>query len=529
MTAQANGTESPAVFLRNASGLVKSAGPFDVFTYNLGLISVGIAITLVHYWVPSNYPGANIPVSEVIAASAMACIAFCFWAWSVAIPRSGGIYAFVSRGINPAIGFAVSFVDTFTWLFYNALAATFLTSIGLAPAFFVTGITTHNEKLIEIAFRLQTPIAQFLVGSGGVLVAGAILIRGMKAFFSVQRLLFVTALLGIVATVLSLARTHPQESQAVFIKAMTPYVTGGAGVFAMHQEPWVMSWRMTLLASVWPILSFVGSIFSVNIGGEIRNVRKSQALGIFGSIVISAALMIIVSMQFETAYGKTFEALLGTLGSRSVLPMPPYFSLLAGLAARNLALSILIFIGFFCWAFFWIPATLVYAARAVLAWSFDRVAPAALGYVHPRWHTPVSAILLVVVVNVAFLGLFLFFPYFATLVLVLAAMLAWIPTMAGAIAFPYLRRKLFNECPLAGKKLLGLPLMSVAGAVGLLGTIVLTVMLWNDPIAAGHGAHSLITIAVVFILGLGWYAGTRAVRRRQGIDIDRAFKEIPIE
>src|SRR5437867_424094 len=85
------------IFLRNASGLVKAAGPFDVFTYNLGLISVGIAISLVHYWVPRNYPGANLALSEGIAAIAMGCIAWCFWAWATAIPRSGGIYAFVSR------------------------------------------------------------------------------------------------------------------------------------------------------------------------------------------------------------------------------------------------------------------------------------------------------------------------------------------------------------------------------------------------------------------------------------------------
>ena len=33
-------------------------------------------------------------------------------------------------------------------------------------------------------------------------------------------------------------------------------------------------------------------------------------------------------------------------------------------------------------------ATLVYAARTVLAWSFDRLTPAQWGYVHPRLHSP---------------------------------------------------------------------------------------------------------------------------------------------
>ncbi len=129
-------TRGFVVFLRKSSGLVKSASAFDVFNYNFGLVSVGIAITLAHYWVPPNYPGASLPLAEIISAPFMGCIAWGFWCWSVAIPRSGGIYAFVSRGVSPGVGFAVSFVDTFTWLFYNALAATFLTTIGIAPGLF---------------------------------------------------------------------------------------------------------------------------------------------------------------------------------------------------------------------------------------------------------------------------------------------------------------------------------------------------------------------------------------------------------
>src|SRR4051812_45948619 len=107
----------PDLFLRKASGLVKSAGAWDVFTYNLGLASVGIAVTLAHFAVPANYPGANLPLAEIVAAVFMASMAFAFWCWSAVIPRSGGIYAFLSRGLNPAVGFGVSFVDSFTWLF----------------------------------------------------------------------------------------------------------------------------------------------------------------------------------------------------------------------------------------------------------------------------------------------------------------------------------------------------------------------------------------------------------------------------
>jgi amino acid transporter len=93
-SAEASGHD---IFLRKTSGLVKAAGAFDVFVYNFGLISVGIAISLAHFNVPGNYPGASIPWAELLAAAFMAAIAWGFWCWSVAVPRSGGVYAYVSR------------------------------------------------------------------------------------------------------------------------------------------------------------------------------------------------------------------------------------------------------------------------------------------------------------------------------------------------------------------------------------------------------------------------------------------------
>ena len=142
------------------------------FTYNLGLASVGIAVTLAHFWVPANYPGANLPLAEVIAAVFMAAMAFTFWCWSAVIPRSGGIYAFLSRGLNPAVGFGVGFVDSFTWLFYNALAATYVTSIGIAPALFSIGILTGKREIVEWAFVTQRPSVQFAIGAVAILLAG---------------------------------------------------------------------------------------------------------------------------------------------------------------------------------------------------------------------------------------------------------------------------------------------------------------------------------------------------------------------
>ncbi|MBU6389165.1 hypothetical protein KGQ71_01480, partial [Patescibacteria group bacterium] len=297
-------------------------------------------------------------------------------------------------------------------------------------------------------------------------------------------------------------------------------------------SPQAFSLRETLLAAVWPILSFMGGIASVNIGGEVRNARQNQLLGIFGSIVLAGLLMALLSTLGDRVFQPGFQAALGAYAqgpSGHSLPVSPYFSLLASLSTQSPVLAAMICIGFFTWACFWIPATLAYATRAMIAWSFDRIAPAALGYVHPRRHTPVTAIVAATLVNIALLALFLFVPFVGALVLVLATMLAWLPTMLGAMTFPWRRSELFHRSSIASQRVCGLPMMSLAGAAGFIAVSVLAVMLWNDSIAAGHAPQSLITIALAFGIGLVWYLAAKALRRRQGLRIDRAFSEIPIE
>ena len=46
------------MFSRSASGLIRVAGSWDVFIFNVGLVSVGIAIAFNQYYGPSLYPGA---------------------------------------------------------------------------------------------------------------------------------------------------------------------------------------------------------------------------------------------------------------------------------------------------------------------------------------------------------------------------------------------------------------------------------------------------------------------------------------
>lgn len=50
-----------------------------------------------------------------------------------------------------------------------------------------------------------------------------------------------------------------------------------------------------------------------------------------------------------------------------------------------------------------------------------------------------------------------------------------------------------------------------------------------DPDFGANQPGSLILMIAVFVIALIWYFVVRAIRRKQGVDMDARFKEIPIE
>src|SRR5262249_27634486 len=123
---------TPGVFSRKASGLVRVGSSLDVFIFNVGLVSVGIAIASNQFYDPSLYRGAQPWIPPPLAALGMVFVATAFYCWSVVFPRSGGVYVFLSRTINPGVAFVMSVLETIILLYYAALAAGLIVQVGLS-------------------------------------------------------------------------------------------------------------------------------------------------------------------------------------------------------------------------------------------------------------------------------------------------------------------------------------------------------------------------------------------------------------
>ena len=538
--ATASGTSvATGVFSRKSSGLVRVGGTLDVFIFNVGLVSVGIAIAYNQYYGPSLYPGAQPWISTLFAAAGMLFVAAAFYCWSVVFPRSGGVYVFLSRTINPGVAFVMSLIETIILLYYAALAAGLIVQVGLSSFFGAVGMVARNSTLTSWGTTVARPAGVFWIGSLIIVVAGVLLITGTRRYFTVQRVLFAVAVLGLaVIAVVMLVGSRNSFSANLTSLTGLHYNQVISTAVKHGYVPASTSLSQSWTFIVWPLLPLLGAVQSVGIGGEIKKVRRSQLYGMLGAVVATAVVIAIFALLANKVFGYTFQ---GAIAYNAISGIPqgttataPWFAVLAGILGHNVFLSVVILATFAAWIWFWIPAELAYTTRSMIAWSFDRVAPNKLGFVSETTHTPVVAIGISTVGAVVFMWLIAFKAVvFLTFIEVL--LVVWGTAMIAAVLFPLTRRSLYNASPARNFRLGPIPIMPATGAISAAFFAVMFWLLWEDPNAAGPLIHpskmpveAWITLGAL-IVGTAWYFGAKAYRKRQGIDISLAFHQIPIE
>jgi APA family basic amino acid/polyamine antiporter len=533
-TGTSAGSGSDRVFLRKASGLIKTAGATDVFIFNIGTISIGIGIGGLLLYGPAIYPGGNLLVGSALACVMMALVAGGMIAWTLTIPRSGGIYPFGSRALPPWLAFGASFVECVCWLFLLSLGAYWITTMGLAPMFTVLGAMTHHKWIEDIGTGLTHKGVIFAVSGTAIVLAGAILASGMKRFFLSQKIVFTVAIAGSLLLIVALLF----GSRATFSSHLSSYfgITYDGVVRSAHKAGWAdpgFSLKQTILASNWVFLPLIGAAYSIAIGGEIKSATKAQPYGMIGAIAVSLLVWIVTMGLATHVFGYEF---LGSIGNNSVngvgqaTPTTPWIPLLVGVLTGSPILTIVVSLSFVCWIWMWVPAMQAYVERAMVAWAFDRVSPASWGKVSDRYRTPVVSIAWVTGLSLVTLACITWISYFSTLVIFIEiALLAWGLVLGAGVFFPYTRPHMYEKSPIANKKVLGLPLMTVLCGLGCVGATFYFFTLFFDNFAAGHDPVRLAIMAATLVSGVLFFGVMKQIRASQGVDVNLAFREIPVE
>ncbi len=432
-------------------------------------------------------------------------------------------------------------------MLYGGVPSAFLASFGIAPLMRILAAMTGNPGLLRFADWAASPWGTFTIGALLIVALTGIFILGLGVFFRVQNLLFALAMLAVVLIVVAALAQTPDRLASELNRHLASLTglddTIGRVIEASGYTAQAFDLRTTLIAMTWIYLTMGFSFSSAYIGGEVKQASRIQVWAIPGTVVYALVWGLLLVWAVTRAAGDQLIGAISVLGDAGAAELglsgAPRFHELVAIGSGNLLLAFLIGFGFIFWSYAWLPGQILNASRNLMAYAVDGLMPSWLAYVSPRFHTPVVSLVVMGSLSIVSLAIYVFTPYFATLVGIFGFLLTFIVVSLSAVLLPYRRPELFRGSPVAWR-LGSLPVMSLVGALSIVACLIMQWAYLNDPYSGisldpstlqqgilGFGMF-LLNISI-FLSGLLIYALARWWRRRQGIDLTLAYREIPVE
>lgn len=516
---------STSLFVRNATGLVRELSPFDAFNLVFSAVLIPVGITQVFSFAPTFWPGANVLVSFLLSIPLVLCFGLVYLYFTIAMPRSGGDYVWVSRILGPGVGFLTNLALTFvftTWVSFNFTTMMTLLLPGLG---FVAGFSWSPNQL-----------TQFLIATVLTIVFAALMVLGTRRVARYMVVTFGIVWVGMAIWLIGLAITSHGAFVANFNahSGITLNQVTAAASKAGYSPGSGIDWAGTIFAIIYAFQVFTGFQWTGYFAGEIKNVRRTAITSIIGALVISAVLYVLATFLVYNTYGfGNFGSIvyLGFNTQNSPLGFAPYLPALVKFLALPSFLQVFVAFCFVLSVLWWTPTGFLIATRNLFAWSFDRLAPARVAAVNDRLHTPVVATVVVALWIEVLNFLNIYQGLSALLINVIAVMaVAFIAVALAAIVMPFTRPDLFNSAPaMVRANIGGVPWLTIAGVVMLLSWAFVLYVTFATTAFGQVAPISMIEAFAVPILGAIYYLVIRQVRERQGIHLKAAFQEIPPE
>ncbi len=549
----ATATAVPEVFVRKSSGLVRVMSPSSAFVYNV--LTMGLIFPWTYLWAPGALPGGQLVWGILLAMLLEVPIALSYVWLSTAFPRTGGDYVFQSRVFGGGIAFTIVFSGFVIWILqWVALSGWLLATLGFAPLFLGLAASTGNSSLVDISTWFTTPMGIVITSIVNALVALLILVSGFRNYIRLQRVMWVAILLSFGTMLFVLATTATADvpgkldafSTAIGGSAhFTADATAAATAAGVELNP-AFSLLATLLIAPIAWTSLQWATYSSQQNGEIKSAGsfRDQAYIIVGSLVLTGLLLALLAFVLENTVGTAFLYVAGagywsgvteaTLAGSYLWP-----NIIATALANNVIVTLVIAFGFILNGHQIVHNCYIGMTRVMVAMSFDRLLPEWVSRVSDRLHTPVNAHVVYFVASIPVILLYNYFAYgsgddtvsWASLTLGVTFACGYvfvITALAGAL-LPFRAKAAYEASPGAQYTIGGFPLVTVIGALGAaFGVVFLYLFLTNDQL----GLTSQLAYTVVggvLLFSAAWYLVAKAARRRSGIDVSFAFKEVPPE
>ncbi len=544
MATEALGDERPALFLRNATGLVRGWNVRDSLIYAVLATNV-VTLGIYQFSFQSFIPKGQLLTSILISGVWVSFLVVAYAGLIVTIPRAGGDYVWQSRILSSGLGFVMAVTG---WWFILWLWAPIYGNI-LSVELFQPLWATLGDPSGATWFATKTGI--FVVSLITIILAGVLVSIGMAGYARIQKWCFYSGLVGFAVIVLlllinnhaSFVSSFNHEAHRIFgVNNAYAATQAGAAKIGYTSPPFGFSPLGASLLLI-PMMMFYilwpnwGSTLYGEIRGasDFKRVFRGMFFGLWITVALSVIFLLLIEKTFTTDFYNNANALYWSAyyGGKvaPAVPIWPYPIMFAGWLVHNTVFQVALILVMSLWFLGWVGTLFLSSTRVIFAAAFDRVLPDRAAEVSEKRKVPLYSLILMLLPAVALSAVYAYSLKFQTYVLdaTLVIAVTYLFSAIAVVLLPWRKPDLWRASPASKIKLFGVPIVPVSGVITI-GLLVFNLYWWFKNDAYGvNNPDSLYFMGALYLLAIVVYVVARVVRRRQGIDLGLINKEIPVE
>lgn len=538
MAAQVFGGESPTLFLRKATGLVRGWSVRDSMIYACLSTNV-VTLGIFEFSYQSFFPKGQILTAVLISAVWVSFLVIAYAGLIVTIPRAGGDYVWQTRILGSGLGFVMAATG---WWFILWLWAPIYGNV-LSAEFFQPLLATLGHPSAATWFGKPTGI--FVITIVTIVLAGLLVSLGMAGYARLQKWGFYGGLVGFAVVLIllgindhnSFVNSFNLEAQKIFgVSNAYHGVTHGAAKAgyvspAFGFSPVAASMLLVPMMMFYLLWPNWGSTLYGEIRGasDFRRVFAGMFGGLWITVILSVLFLVLVNKTMGTAFYNDSSA--AYWAGTSPIPIWPYPVMFVGWLVHNQVFQVVLLVVMLLWFLAWVGTLFLSSTRVIFAAAFDRILPDRAAEVSEKRKVPFYSLILMLLPAVGLGALYAYDSSFAsyTLDATLVIAVTYLFTAIAVVLLPFIKKDLWQASPASRVKLFGVPIVPLAGWVTI-GLLVFNLYEWftNDNYGVNN-KDSLYYMGGMYLLAIIIYVVARIVRRRQGIDLGLINKEIPVE
>src|SRR3984893_11898545 len=542
MATEAIGGETPTLFLRKATGLVRGWSVRDSIIYAcLATNFVTLGIYEFTFAGPA-FPKGQLITAVLISGVWVSFLVIAYTGLIVTIPRAGGDYVWQTRILGSGLGFVMAVSGWWFILWLWAPIYRNILSVQLfQPLWATLGWTWPGGGYAWFGTKNGICVVTLIT----IALAGVLVSLGMGGYARFQKWCFYAALVGFAVVVgLLLFNSHASfvssfnlEAHKLFgvsnaynatnhaaVKA--GYTVSSFGLGPLGQSMLLVPAMMFFL--LWP--NWGATLYGeIRGASDFRRVFTGMFVGLWMTVIFTVIFLLLIAKTVGWGFYQNLNSL--DFNLTPAFGIWPYPFMFAGWLVHSTAFQVILILVLSLWFFGWVGTLFLSSTRVIFAAAFDRVLPDRAAEVSEKRKVPVYSLILMLLPAVALAAIYAYSTTFRnyTLDATLVIAVTYLFSAIAVVVLPWRKPDLWRGEPPTRIRILGVQIVPLAGwvTIGLLGFNLYEWLTNNNYYVNLH--PSLIFMGAMYVLAIVIFVGARIIRNRQGIDLSLINREIPVE